>query len=102
MASYRACDHQFIDNIPTLPIIEGNHIKLEELFLNLFINAIDAMPEGGTLEISGWAQADEVIIQVLDTGTGIVEENLARVMEPFFTTKEVGQGTGLGLSICYG
>ncbi len=102
MASYRTSNHQFIDNISTLPTIEGNHIKLEELFLNLFINAIDAMPEGGTLEISGWVKDDEVIIQVEDTGTGIAEENLARMMEPFFTTKEVGQGTGLGLSICYG
>jgi len=102
MASYRSRNHQFIDNLPSLPAIEGNYIKLEELFLNLFLNAIDAMPEEGTLEISGWFTADEVIIQVLDTGTGIAEENLARVMEPFFTTKEVGQGTGLGLSICYG
>jgi len=102
MTSYRAGNHQFIDNIPDLPTIEGNHIKLEELFLNLFINAMDAMPEGGTLEISGWLAANEVIIQVVDTGTGIAEENLARVMEPFFTTKNVGQGTGLGLSICYG
>lgn len=102
MASYRAGNHQFRNSISTLPAIEGNHIKLEELFLNLFLNAIDAMPEGGTIEINGWMAADEVIIQVMDTGTGIAEENLARVMEPFFTTKEVGQGTGLGLSICYG
>lgn len=102
MASYRSFNHQFVDNIRTLPTIEGNHLKLEELFLNLFLNAIDAMPEGGTLEISGWVDADEVIIRVMDTGTGISQENLARIMEPFFTTKEVGQGTGLGLSICYG
>lgn len=102
MAAYRSSNHRFIDNITALPPIEGNHIKLEELFLNLFLNAIDAMPEGGTLEINGRVDADEVIIRVTDTGSGISPENLARVMEPFFTTKEVGQGTGLGLSICYG
>ena len=102
MAAYRSSNHQFINHIPTLPPIEGNNIKLEELFLNLFLNALDAMPEGGTLEVHGWKAADEIVIQVTDTGSGISEENLARVMEPFFTTKEVGQGTGLGLSICYG
>ena len=102
MAAYRSSNHQFINHIATLPAIEGNNIKLEELFLNLFLNAIDAMPEGGTLEINGWQVTDEIVIQVTDTGSGIAEENLARVMEPFFTTKEVGQGTGLGLSICYG
>ena len=102
MASYRSRNHRFDNNILTLPAIEGNHIKLEELFLNLFLNAIDAMPEGGTIEIYGWTNSEEVIIQVMDSGTGIKEENLDRVMEPFFTTKEVGQGTGLGLSICYG
>lgn len=102
MAAYRSSNHQFINHITTLPPIEGSHFKLEELFLNLFLNAIDAMPEGGTLEINGWVDADEVIIRVMDTGTGISPEDLARVMEPFFTTKDVGQGTGLGLSICYG
>ncbi len=102
MAAYRSSNHQFINHITTLPPIEGSHIKLEELFLNLFLNAIDAMPEGGTLEINGWGDADEVIIRVTDTGTGISPEDLPQVMEPFFTTKEVGQGTGLGLSICYG
>ncbi len=102
MAAYRSSDHQFINHISTLPPIVGSQTKLEELFLNLFLNAIDAMPEGGSLEISGWVDADEVIIRVTDTGTGITEEHVARVMEPFFTTKEVGLGTGLGLSICYG
>ncbi len=103
MASYRSRNHQFLNNIPTtLPAVEGNHIKLEELFLNLFLNALDAMPDQGTIEINGLVGADEVIIQVTDTGSGIEEKNLDLVMDPFFTTKEVGQGTGLGLSICYG
>ncbi|MBD1401699.1 sensor histidine kinase [Pelovirga terrestris] len=102
MAAYRSSNHQFSNHITALPPVNGSHIKLEELFLNLFLNAIDAMPEGGTLELTGRVDADEVIIRVTDTGTGISPENLARVMEPFFTTKEVGQGTGLGLSICYG
>ncbi len=102
MAAYRSCNHQLLNHITDLPAIEGNHIKLEELFLNLFLNAIDAMPEGGTIEVNGFKSADEIVITVTDTGSGIAEKNLGRVMEPFFTTKEVGQGTGLGLSICYG
>ncbi|MFO7765827.1 MAG: HAMP domain-containing sensor histidine kinase [Pelovirga sp.] len=102
MAAYRASNHEFINRATSLCPIAGSPGKLEELFLNLFINAIDAMPEGGTIEISGRVEADEVIIRVIDTGSGISQEDLARVMEPFFTTKEVGLGTGLGLSICYG
>ncbi|MFO7578432.1 MAG: HAMP domain-containing sensor histidine kinase [Pelovirga sp.] len=102
MASYRSRNHQLRNSLPSLPAVDGNPLKLEELFLNLFLNAIDAMPDGGIIEVKGRQGAGDVIIQVSDTGTGITEGDLARIMEPFFTTKEVGQGTGLGLSICYG
>ena len=102
MASYKSKQHQLHNNLLSDLSVKGNRIKLEELFLNLFLNAIDAMPDQGTIEINGREEADQVIIQVLDTGSSIAVENLDLVMEPFFTTKEVGQGTGLGLSICYG
>ncbi len=88
--------------------------QLELALLNLIINARDAMPEGGTIRISaenravrsdqsgGPDRGDYVLIAVADAGHGISPENLEKVMEPFFTTKEVGKGTGLGLSMVYG
>ncbi len=82
-----------------VPAIEH---KLQQVFLNLFINARDAMPRGGWLSITTRVDADGVVVQVADTGAGIPAEHLSRIYDPFFTTKSVGQGTGLGLSISYG
>ena len=76
--------------------------KVEEALLNIFINAMDATPEGGRISVTGSDNVKDVILEIADTGTGIEAEILPRIMEPFFTTKDVGQGTGLGLSICYG
>ena len=84
--------------------------QLEQVFVNVIVNAIDAMPGGGSLHvrIAAHRRADltstggYVEIRFRDTGVGIEPENLARVFEPFFTTKDVGKGTGLGLFICYG
>lgn len=76
--------------------------KLEEVFLNLLVNAMDATPEGGTIDITTSQNDSQIIAQVTDSGSGIPVELINQVMDPFFTTKEVGQGTGLGLSICYG
>jgi two-component system NtrC family sensor kinase len=76
--------------------------KVEEALLNILINAMDATPEGGRISVTSRRDKDQVILEIVDTGTGIDPENLPRIMEPFFTTKEPGQGTGLGLSICYG
>ena len=75
---------------------------MRQLFLNLFTNASDAMPRGGTLTIRVTAppESKQVIIEVADTGTGIPPEILPKVAEPFYTTKPEGKGTGLGLAIC--
>ena len=92
-----------------LPSVTVNPGEVEQVFLNLFLNAMDAMPDGGTLTIapsapaSGPAGQDPcLVIAVEDTGPGMSEETRERVFEPFFTTKEEGKGTGLGLSICQG
>jgi two-component system, NtrC family, sensor kinase len=76
--------------------------KLQQVFLNLFLNARDAMPKGGWLSVSTRIDAGKVVAEVADTGSGIPSEYLARIYDPFFTTKAIGQGTGLGLSITYG
>ncbi len=88
---------------PKLPAISASHSELQQVFLNLINNALDAMDKtGGTLEISAKQAAGQIVIDVSDTGPGIPKANLARIFDPFFTTKPVGSGTGLGLSICYG
>ncbi|MFK5926065.1 MAG: ATP-binding protein [Desulfuromusa sp.] len=76
--------------------------KLEEVFLNLLINAMDATPDGGEISLTTRQSGSQVQVQIIDSGSGIPAELMIQVMDPFFTTKEVGQGTGLGLSICYG
>jgi len=86
-----------------LPEAIGDRARLEEVFLNLFINAADAMKGKGTLTITtGLSRNNSVTITVSDTGEGINKEHLPHIFEPFFTTKEPGRGTGLGLSIVYG
>jgi hypothetical protein len=72
------------------------------VFLNLFLNARDAMAAGGRLEIRTWSEAAGVRVEVADSGHGIAPEHLHRVYDPFFTTKAARKGTGLGLSVTYG
>jgi PAS domain S-box-containing protein len=76
--------------------------QLQQVFLNLFLNARDAMPSGGWLSVSTRTDGMSVFAEVADTGSGIPPEQLARIYDPFFTTKATGRGTGLGLSISYG
>ena len=83
-------------------LIDGFEFKLQQVFLNLLLNARDAMPSGGWLTIATRLDGDDAIAEVSDTGSGIRAEHLARIYDPFFTTKATGQGTGLGLSISYG
>jgi len=84
------------------PIVQGIEHKLQQVFLNLFLNARDAMPKGGWLTIVTREDRNGAIVEVADTGSGIPPEQLSRIYDPFFTTKEIGKGTGLGLSITYG
>ena len=102
-----------------LPLVSADKIQIKQVFLNVFVNAIQAMPEGGTLTLRTsvkqltetthfegsrnadrlWMGQTAVIAEVEDTGTGIAEENLAKIFDPFFTTKPTGVGTGLGLPV---
>ncbi len=86
--------------VPELPPVLGDQTKLTEAFLNLFLNAFDAMPDGGTLSVSGTECGGELRITVRDTGVGMSHEDAVRAFDPFFTTKP--GGTGLGLSTVYG
>ena len=91
---------------PHLPLIQGNAGRLQQVFLNLFLNAKDAMPGGGTLRVAT-SNGDGVSVVISDTGTGIAQEHIQRIYDPFFTTKTSPQenqrrGTGLGLSVTYG
>lgn len=94
----------FEDYIPEdLPLVKGDFQKLQQVFLNLFLNSLHVMPEGGLIHIVGTVNPPGyVCIEVSDTGTGIAADKLEHIFDPFYTTKPVGQGTGLGLSIMYG
>jgi two-component system, NtrC family, sensor kinase len=86
----------------TLPRMRGNSGKLQQVFLNLFLNARDAMESGGHLAIATSHRDGSVRVTVQDSGSGIAPENQARIFDPFFTTKGARKGTGLGLSVSYG
>ncbi|MCB2229704.1 GAF domain-containing protein [bacterium] len=85
-----------------IPEITAAPEGLKQVFLNLIINARDAMPNGGMLTVGLEADNNKVILTFSDTGTGISPEHIPHIFEPFFTTKDSGEGTGLGLSVCYG
>jgi two-component system NtrC family sensor kinase len=86
-----------------LPAIQVSPSEMQQVFLNLINNALDALEKtGGTVTVGSRHENEWVIIDVSDDGPGIPQVNLARIFDPFFTTKPVGKGTGLGLSICYG
>jgi two-component system NtrC family sensor kinase len=100
---FRTARVQVIRNLQTqLPAVLGSNNRLQQVFLNLFMNARDAMPSGGMLEVRTAGQNGSVEIEITDTGSGIPRENLHRIFDPFFTTKSSGRGTGLGLSVSYG
>lgn len=89
---------------PRIPNVQGEENKLEQVFINLIINAAQSMNGKGRLSLCSAFEAPKghVVIRVMDTGCGIDSENMDKVFEPFFTTKDKRKGTGLGLSICHG
>jgi PAS domain S-box-containing protein len=92
---------------PAIPSIEGDFVKLFEVFANILQNAKSAMPDGGAIEIvtrtaTGDDGTPQVIVSINDTGCGIPAENLSKIFDPFFTTKPAGKGPGLGLTVSYG
>jgi signal transduction histidine kinase len=89
---------------PNLPPILANTGQLNQVFMNIILNAAEAMESQGTLTVRTQLGPEQntVIVEFIDTGCGIKEEHLTRIFDPFFTTKEVGKGTGLGLSMSYG
>lgn len=84
---------------PSGAVVLADHFQMEQLFLNLVLNAVQAMPRGGELVLRTRVKDDAVVAEVRDSGNGIPEEIRDRIFDPFFTTREVGEGTGLGLSV---
>ncbi|MGB5014005.1 MAG: HAMP domain-containing sensor histidine kinase, partial [Pyrinomonadaceae bacterium] len=91
-----------VDVASDLARVNSDGGQIQQAVIVLATNAIDAMPEGGDLTFRVFEQRSRIVIEVEDTGTGIPAENMSKIYEPFFTTKEVGKGTGLGLAVCYG
>ncbi|HVS21071.1 MAG TPA: ATP-binding protein [Pyrinomonadaceae bacterium] len=87
------------DDLPGVSADEG---QLQQAVVALATNAIDAMPDGGTLTLRARRSGPRVLVEISDTGVGIPPENMTKIFDPFFTTKDVGRGTGLGLAVCYG
>ena len=102
-ARYRNIDIQ-VDYSPDLPLLMSDPAQLQQVFLNIINNAIDAIGKNGEIIIRTQYKAKnhEISIQIADNGPGIAKEMINKIFDPFFTTKEVGKGTGLGLSISYG
>ncbi|MFP4687342.1 MAG: ATP-binding protein [bacterium] len=90
---------EFVDNVPEKIEVYGDPLKLKQIFLNLALNALDALSEGGKLEISARPAGELAIIEVSDTGSGIKKEAIDKIFNPFFTTRP--EGTGLGLAITH-
>jgi two-component system NtrC family sensor kinase len=91
-----------IETSDDLPVVLGDGGQLQQAVVALATNAIDAMPEGGTLTLRAAQSGSRILIEVRDSGIGIPPENMTKIFDPFFTTKDIGRGTGLGLAVCYG
>jgi len=91
-----------VDVSDELPNIHADSGQIQQAVIALGTNAIDAMPDGGTLILRARGEGNRIAIEIEDTGVGIPTADMSKVFEPFFTTKEIGKGTGLGLAVCYG
>ncbi|MBU2430351.1 MAG: GHKL domain-containing protein, partial [Proteobacteria bacterium] len=90
-----------IKELGDIPMVEGFPQKLNQVFMNILVNAGQAIEEKGEIRIQTRAEGKNVVILISDTGCGIAPENLPKIFDPFFTTKEIGKGTGLGMNIAY-
>ncbi|MBI2868407.1 MAG: PAS domain-containing sensor histidine kinase [Chloroflexi bacterium] len=86
----------------TLPAVMADPGQIQQVLINLMVNAVQAMAEGGRMTIKSWSDDGRVMLSIRDTGCGIVPENMGKLFTPFFTTKEAGKGVGLGLAVSYG
>ncbi len=93
---------ELVTEIKDIPQLRVNPDQIQQVFLNLLLNAFDVMPEGGKLIVAMQQQTDNIEVTFQDTGSGIDNAIIDKIFDPFFTTKPLGKGTGLGLSICYG
>jgi signal transduction histidine kinase len=89
-------------SLADVPVVLGESSQLNQVFMNLLVNAAQAITGKGQVDVSLWSDADWIYLSITDSGCGIPEANLPRLFDPFFTTKRQGEGTGLGLSISYG
>ena len=93
---------EIVRDYGSLPRVECLASQLNQVFMNLLVNAAQAIPQKGRITLKSGCADDLVWVSVSDTGSGIPPEIMARIFDPFFTTKPVGKGTGLGLSVSYG
>ncbi|UCC48640.1 MAG: GHKL domain-containing protein, partial [Gemmatimonadota bacterium] len=82
--------------------LQADPVQLKQVVVNLAVNAVQAMPGGGTLTVVVRSDESSVVIEVQDTGIGMTKEVMGQIFNPFFTTKDVGEGTGLGLCVVHG
>ncbi|MCX8030817.1 MAG: response regulator [Thermodesulfovibrionales bacterium] len=90
-----------IKELGDIPPTRCNLAQLNQVFMNLLMNAVQALKEKGEIRIKTWSESDKIYVSISDTGIGIPKEHIDKIFNPFFTTKPVGEGTGLGLSIAY-
>jgi PAS domain S-box-containing protein len=93
---------EIIQELGQLPLVKCYPQQLNQVIMNLLVNAAHAIEGRGTITVRTYAEAEEAVIEISDTGIGISQDHLKKIFEPFFTTKETGKGTGLGLSVSYG
>ncbi|MBI3990564.1 MAG: PAS domain-containing protein [Candidatus Omnitrophica bacterium] len=100
--SARARGHEIVCNYNgNLPSVQANPRQLQQVFLNIFMNALDAMEKNGRITVRAYKEKDDVAVEISDTGKGILPDDITKIFDPFFTTKPPGKGTGLGLYLVH-